>query len=249
MLDEVFREHGEKNLAPKTLERYREEVAYLQADLLKMPVADIRPLHFSREWNRLLTSGGHHRKTKAPRPLSKKTVRNIAGAVSSAYSRAVRWGIVASNPIELSDPPTPEKRTGAALTPTQQELLLNAAASTWGMDTFLEFCAATGARRGEVLALRWSDIKDGALLVSRSLCQTRAGVVFKTTKNEKSRTIALPAVAVALLEKHRKAQQRKVRADLPERSRFGFLQSGRDTVPPRLVQRRNLESISLAQDR
>jgi site-specific recombinase XerD len=132
MLDEVFREHGEKNLAPKTLERYREEVAYLQADLLKMPVADIRPLHFSREWNRLLTSGGHHRKTKAPRPLSKKTVRNIAGAVSSAYSRAVRWGIVASNPIELSDPPTPEKRTGAALTPTQQELLLNAAASTWG---------------------------------------------------------------------------------------------------------------------
>ncbi len=42
MLDEFFRQHdGAKVLAPKTLERYREEVGYLHSDLLDMPISDI----------------------------------------------------------------------------------------------------------------------------------------------------------------------------------------------------------------
>jgi len=37
-------------------------------------------------------------------------------------------------------------------------LVFTSATGPWCLGTFLEFCAATGARRGEVLALRWSDI-------------------------------------------------------------------------------------------
>lgn len=62
--------------------------------LLAMPLGEVTPLHLSREWNRLLKSGGHHRKTKQARPLSAKTVRHIAGLVSSAFARAERWGLV-----------------------------------------------------------------------------------------------------------------------------------------------------------
>jgi hypothetical protein len=47
-----------------------------------------------------LKSGGHHRKTKQARPLSRKTVRHVAGLVSSAFARAERWGLVPSNPVE-----------------------------------------------------------------------------------------------------------------------------------------------------
>ena len=79
--------HFDQKLAPKTVERYREQVSYLSPELLQMRVADIKPLHLSREWKRLLESGGHHRRTKQPRPLSAKTVSNIAG-VLRAYSRA-----------------------------------------------------------------------------------------------------------------------------------------------------------------
>ena len=47
---------------------------------------------------RLLKSGGHTRKTKEPRAMAPKTVRNIAGLVSSAYLRAIQWGLVTTDP-------------------------------------------------------------------------------------------------------------------------------------------------------
>src|SRR5262249_15423738 len=99
LLDEFFHQHAERKLAPKTIERYREQAAMLDPALLSMPIGDITPLHLSKEWNRLLDSGGHHRKTKKSRPLSAKTVRNIAGVISSAYKRAQIWNLISSNPV------------------------------------------------------------------------------------------------------------------------------------------------------
>src|ERR1051326_2227094 len=81
LLEEFFEQHVDKKLAPKTIERYHEQAAYLDPELLAMPLTDITSLHFDREWRRLLASGGHHRRTKVPRPLSAKTVRNIAGGL------------------------------------------------------------------------------------------------------------------------------------------------------------------------
>src|SRR5260370_7553235 len=161
-----------------------------------MPIADITPLHLSREWNRLLESGGHHRRTKQPRPLSKKTVRNIAGVVSSAFAHAIKWGLIAVNPVEQSDPPTPKKRKGTALTPAQQRLLIEAATGCWCLPSFLEISAATGARRGEVLALRWTDYVDGVVFVTRSLSQTRKRLEFKGPTTKEPRPIVLPASAI-----------------------------------------------------
>ena len=76
----------------------------------------------------------------------------------------------------------------------------------WCLGAFLEVCRGTGARRGEVLALRWSDIKDGSAFIDRSLCQTRAGLVFKGTKTERPRDVKLPAATMPILERHRERQ-------------------------------------------
>jgi integrase len=206
LLLEFFRQHAEEKLAPKTIERYRELGAYLAPELLAMALGDITPLHLSREWNRLLKSGGRHRKTKQARPLSAKTVRHIAGLVSSAFARAERWGLVAKNPVTRSEPPVPKKHRGVALTPAQQFLVFASATGPWCLATFLEFCAATGARRGEVLALRWSDIQNGRAIITRSLTQTRQVLEFKGTKTEKPRDVKVPESALAVLETHRKRQ-------------------------------------------
>jgi len=206
LLEEFFRQHAEENLAPKTVERYREGVAYLSPELLAMPLSEIGPLHLNREWKRLLASGGHTRQTKAPRPMSAKTVRNIAGVVSSAFGRAVYWKLIPVNPCTYSEPPKVAKRKGIALTTAQQDLLIQAASGPWCMATFLELDAALGARRGEVLALRWSDIENGRVVIGRSLCQTKGGLEFKTTKTEEIRVLGLPASALAALEEHRNRQ-------------------------------------------
>src|ERR1700722_12802192 len=70
LFEEFLRQHVQKKLAPKTQERYREMAAYLDPALTAMALSDITPLHLSREWNRLLEGGGHHRGTKKARPLS-----------------------------------------------------------------------------------------------------------------------------------------------------------------------------------
>ena len=207
LLREFFRQHAEEKLAVKTIERYRELAAYLTPELLAMPLGEITPLHLNREWNRLLKSGGHHRKTKQARPLSAKTVRSVAGLVSSAFARAQKWGLVTSNPVKHSEPPVPKKHRGIALTPAQQALAFASATGPWCMATFLEFAAATGARRGEVLALRWSDIQDGRAIITRSLTQTRELLEFKGTKTERPRDVKVPPSALVALEEHRKRQE------------------------------------------
>src|SRR5437016_3306079 len=75
LLEEFFRQHVDEKLAPKTVERYHEQAAYLDPQLLTMIIGEITPLHLGREWNRLLKNGGHRRRTKESRPLSAKTVR------------------------------------------------------------------------------------------------------------------------------------------------------------------------------
>src|SRR5438477_2093086 len=127
LLQEFLRQHAEEKLAPKTVERYRELAACLAPEVLAMTLGEIAPLHLNREWNRLLKSGGHHRRTKESRPLSAKTVRNIAGLVSSAFSRAALWGLVSTNPVTRSEPPVPKKHRGVALTPAQHEMVFEAA--------------------------------------------------------------------------------------------------------------------------
>jgi integrase len=72
---------------------------------------------------------------------------------------------------------------------------------------------ASGARRGEMLALRYSDIDftTGKVKIERSLEQTKAGGLrFKTTKTRRGkRTITIAASALAVLRAHRKAQQER----------------------------------------
>lgn len=209
LLNEFFTQHVDEKLAPKTVERYHEQAAYLHHDLLSMTITEITPLHLNREWVRLVKCGGHTRKDQTPRPLSAKTVRNIAGVLSSAFSRAIKWGLIAVNPVPGSEPPVPKKKRGIALAPAQQTTLVAAASGPWCLGTILEVCAGTGARRGEVLALRWSDLQDDRVIISRSLTQTKRGLAFKTTKTEDSvRPVSLPPSTVAALEAHRKKQEK-----------------------------------------
>jgi integrase len=81
--------------------------------------------------------------------------------------------------------------------------------------------ALTGMRRGELCALRWTDVdfERGELDVSRSLVVVRGGVAEKGTKTHRFRIVALDVVGIALLQRHRAsvndwAQQAK--AAVPE---------------------------------
>jgi len=73
---------------------------------------------------------------------------------------------------------------------------------------------ATGARRGEVLALRWRnvDLERGTVRIVESLEQTKAGMRFKAPKTDRARVVTLPAFAVEELRRLKRDQAERLLA-------------------------------------
>lgn len=214
-MQEWLREHAEQNCAPKTVERYRQLAGYVLPQLGNVRLQDISTLMLERLYNALRKSGGkqkRHRKAgekEQPAPLSVKTVRNIAGLVHVALETAVRWKLLKVNPAHACELPKYQRPEARALDPAQTEWYLAAARGDW-LYPILLMGAATGARRGELLALRWPDLTlspaPPVVNISRSLEQTRTGLRIKAPKNGKTRALALPAITVEALAVHRQQQ-------------------------------------------
>ncbi len=95
------------------------------------------------------------------------------------------------------------------LAPEQIKTVLDALRGRWIYPITI-LALATGARRGELCALRWKDVDlDAARVrVERSLEQTNAGLRFKEPKTKAGRrSISIPPAIVAELRAHWRAQQ------------------------------------------
>lgn len=70
---------------------------------------------------------------------------------------------------------------------------------------YVWLASLTGARRGELCALRWSDVDlhEGSMLICRALVDEGGQVLEKDTKTHQARRIALGAETVAKLAEHR----------------------------------------------
>ncbi|MGH9919266.1 MAG: site-specific integrase [Nitrososphaerales archaeon] len=77
--------------------------------------------------------------------------------------------------------------------------------------TFVLLAAATGARRNEQVALRWSNLNlsKGQLQIGRGIVRGRDGLIEKDTKTHSVRRVSLDPTTVAVLRTHRaRAEQR-----------------------------------------
>src|SRR5580704_3509848 len=180
-------EHASRRCAPKTLERYRELGVYLVRELGQIRLNNLTTSQIQEAIHRLTDHGG--RRTDAEpngRPLAPKTVRHMGSLLYTVLSDAERLGVLkiphpmANRRVLL---PKLVKRRPAVLDETKLELLFDQARDT-RLYPFLVLAAATGCRRGELLALEWTDIDldTGMLSVSKSLEQTKEGLRVKSTK-------------------------------------------------------------------
>jgi integrase len=147
--------------------------------------------------------------------LSPRTRRHIHRILSTALNRAVEQQLIGRNPCDVFKKRLPkvERRDMATLTAEQSQVLLTAIRHTrvyWPVLIAL----ATGARRGEILALRWRnvDLDRGAVSIVESLEQTKAGLRAKAPKSEKARAITLPAFAVDELRRLKREQAQSLLA-------------------------------------
>jgi integrase len=140
--------------------------------------------------------------------LSPQTVLHIHRILRKALQDAVDLEVLSRNPCAKVKPPQAQSREAPALDEEQTARVLEAARGTRMFIPVL-LAASTGLRRGEILALSWTevDLAAGTLNVRRSLEQTKDGMRFKQPKTSKSRrTVALPRFAVEELRRYKEEQ-------------------------------------------
>lgn len=135
------------------------------------------------------------------RPLADSSIRQIHGILSGACKRAVRWRWIGTNPIDQAEPPAPGRPDPHPPTPEQAARIATEAWQDldWGMLVWLAL--VTGARRGELCALRWGriDFAAGVLTIRSSIAQSGAKTWEKDTKTHQQRRITLDDQTLSLL--------------------------------------------------
>lgn len=137
--------------------------------------------------------------------LSPASIRKAHNVVSRALTQAVKWRWIPDNPARRASPPKVPKPRVSPPDPAQVALLLRAADEhDADLGTFLRLAAVTGARRGELCALRWRDVANGTVNIERGLVHGPEGVVERpTTKTGRARVVALDAGTIDTVAAHR----------------------------------------------
>jgi integrase len=150
----------------------------------------------------LLARGG-----KDGKRLSAQSVRHVHALLRHVLNQGVKWGWLPSNPALRTSPPKVRKKEIVTPDPDAVLLLIAEAERTDpDLAVFLRLAAVTGARRGELCALRWSDIDlvAGSVTIARAIVGERNDeLVEKDTKSHAGRRIAIDPETVDVLARHR----------------------------------------------
>jgi integrase len=166
-----------------------------------LPLREVTPMDVQRLYSGLLSG-------EIGPGLSAGSVLNLHLVLTQAFAQAVRWQLLIANPVAGAQPPRPRRASPVLVDPALLARLVDSTRGTW-LEVPAAVAAATGMRRGEILALRWQDIDAdfGAARVVRSLQPTRDGLVFEQPKTPRSRrTVVLPGFLYPHLTRHREEQ-------------------------------------------
>lgn len=197
-LEQWLEEVQKPKLRVSSYVKYKKLIySYIEPTLGNIQLRKLTPQHVQSLYTKLMR-----------RKLTAKTVHSVHGLLHNALDNAVRWSLVGRNVTEMVTPPRVEKREGYALTLDQARTLL-AAARGHRLEMFIALALTTGMRRGELLALRWSDVdfETGVLHVRRTVDYiARYGYVETEPKTKRSRRkILLPGFVLKMLEDHKLA--------------------------------------------
>ena len=197
-------EHMRSQVSPRTHECYGETIsAHLKPALGGIRLSKVRSADIAKAYADALESGRRSREGG----LSPRSVVMMHRTLHQALKQAVRWNLMTNNPAAAVRPPRVERKQMQVLDTNNTVALIEAArSSVLLMPVVLN--VLVGLRRGEVAALRWRsvDLERGQLAVVASIEQTKLGTREKPPKSGRARTVALPALAVEELRRHRVQQ-------------------------------------------
>ena len=187
--------------APSTLASYRRMLEVVYPYIGSIKLNKLRPMALENMMLEL--------RKQTCRGKPERTAQKYLTVVSAVLSDAKRNEIIQKNPVRMIDLPATRHREQFIPTIEEAQRLLQALAKEpRHFRVFYLLAMATGCRRGELCALKWSDFRssgDGFLLTvsrSRSIVAGK-GVVEGTTKNGRSRQIILSSALRGVLLSYR----------------------------------------------
>ena len=149
-------------------------------------------------------------KTRGEGTLSPATVVTAHRIFSSCLNEAVRRKRMPFNPCSIVTPPKADREPPEPPSAEEVDVVL-AACADWPNGARWVLAITTGLRQGEVLGLRWRDVRlvePASVTVRKSQARIDGEWVSKDPKSRKSRrSVPLPGVAVRALKAHRERSQ------------------------------------------
>lgn len=183
---------------PSTIASYRQYAKYLE------PIADMRLQKVTA------TDVDRIYRDMARRGLKPRTIRQLYTIARKAFGDAVRQGIVSTNVIERTSPPSTTSAKAPTFPTWTWEQLGRFLDHVDGVDHGepIVFAALTRCRRGEVCGLRWSDVDVEArtLTIARTVVDVNGELVEGTPKSHRTRPIGLDDHLGSMFRRHRVAQ-------------------------------------------
>lgn len=205
-LDYWYQSCVKDTIRPSTQQGYENSIyRHIIPALGAIPLGKLTQSDLQQFYARLKRQGRLRRVEEYGAGLSDRSVRLCHVHCRAALQKAVEQGLLRSNPAEGCK--LPPKSRGATQVLTREEMqkfLIQARYEGYYEIFLLEL--ATGLRRGELLALQWSDLNlnTGELRVSRQINRVRGKLTASEPKTRASRrTILLPASVTAVLREYK----------------------------------------------
>ena len=177
------------NWSPTTIRQTRSVLnRQLHPHLDTVVVADLTTARIDSLYSHLLAHGGVN-----GQPLKPGTVKRVHVVLSSALAQAMRWGWIWDNPAERAHRITVVSREPEPPSPEELVVLLeHLRVREPDFYVFVMLGAMTGARRAQLLGLRWRniDLRIGQVAFSNGYVEGPSGPVLSATKSKRRHTVS-----------------------------------------------------------
>ena len=195
----------EASLWKKTHAQYEQIFQrYIQPRLGKIKITNLRPDIIQDLYDQMVKDG-----------ISPRTVQLTHAVLRRCLYRAVRLGLLASNPARATSPPRPALKEMRILDDNKIQQLLLAASAIQPRNTALyQLAITTSMRQGELLGLKWQDVNwaQSSIRIQHQLYYFgNEGPEFSQPKtNARVRTLLIGQTTLAVLRDHQSRQNEEI---------------------------------------
>lgn len=230
-LDTWLEQYKKSSIRPATYEIYDYLIkSHIKPQIGHIALKDLRTDHLQQLYNEKFKSG----RTDGSGGLSAGSIKRMHNLLHGSLRQAMQNDLVIRNVSEATTLPKQEKKQIRILSVDEHSEFMKAL-SEERLKALFMLELGTGARQGELLAIRWQDINldEGIMQIKRSLRRvkvdglgsTKTKLIFQVPKTEAGkRIIPLPDQIVAELREHsdRQTIEKQIAGELYEDNELAF---------------------------